>query len=91
MTKRHLESLSKQQQDEILGLPPDEWVEDAENEPEQNPPLVYYGGHLTVVNESRLQEPPWDAENEEEDYTEAQEEDAWWARMLLDVEGDEQC
>ena len=33
MTKRYLESLSKQQQDEILGLPPDEWTEEAENEP----------------------------------------------------------
>jgi hypothetical protein len=33
MTKRYLESLPKEQQDDILGLPPDEWVESAENEP----------------------------------------------------------
>ena len=36
MTKRYLESLPKEQQDDILGLPPDEreWYESAENEPE---------------------------------------------------------
>lgn len=33
MTKRYLESLPKEQQDDILGLPPDEWDESAENEP----------------------------------------------------------
>jgi len=33
MTKRYLESLPKEQQDDILGLPPDEWTDDAENEP----------------------------------------------------------
>ncbi len=33
LTKRYLESLPKEQQDEILGLPPDEWTESAENEP----------------------------------------------------------
>ena len=33
MTKRYLESLPKEQQDNILGLPPDEWTESAENEP----------------------------------------------------------
>lgn len=34
MTKRYLESLPKEQQDDILGLPPDEWTESAANEPE---------------------------------------------------------
>jgi len=34
MAKRYLESLPKEQQDDILGVPPDEWVESAENEPE---------------------------------------------------------
>ena len=33
MTKRHLNNLPKEQQADILGLPPDEWTEDAENEP----------------------------------------------------------
>jgi hypothetical protein len=33
MTKRYLESLPKEQQDDILGIPPDEWTESAENEP----------------------------------------------------------
>lgn len=33
MTKRYLESLPKEQQDDILGLPPDEWDESAENVP----------------------------------------------------------
>jgi len=37
MTKRYLESLPKEQQDDILGLPPDEWTESAENEPEDWP------------------------------------------------------
>lgn len=36
MTKRYLESLPKEQQDDILGLPPDEWVESAENEPTED-------------------------------------------------------
>jgi hypothetical protein len=35
MTKRYLESLPKEQQDDILGLPPDEWYESAENEPDE--------------------------------------------------------
>ena len=34
MTKRYLESLPKEQQDDILGLPPDEWTESAESVPE---------------------------------------------------------
>jgi len=33
MAKRYLESLPRKQQDDILGLPPDEWTESAENEP----------------------------------------------------------
>jgi hypothetical protein len=35
MTKRYLESLPKEQQDDILGVPPDEWTESAENEPDE--------------------------------------------------------
>jgi len=53
MTKRYLESLPKEKQDDILGLPFDEWTEEAENEPT--------------------------------------EEESWWARMLAEEGGDEQC
>lgn len=35
MTKRYLESLPQAEQDDILGLPRDEWDESAENEPTQ--------------------------------------------------------
>jgi len=34
MTKRYLESLPQAEQDAILGLPPNEWDESAENEPD---------------------------------------------------------
>ena len=48
MTKRYLESLPKEQQDDILGIPPDEWTESAENEPEiewePSPDDDYYRG-----------------------------------------------
>ena len=57
MTKRYLESLPKEKQDDILGLPFDGWDE-------------------------------WDesAENEA-----SAKEELWWARMLAEEGGDEQC
>jgi len=44
MTKRYLDTLPKEQQDDILGIPPDEWTDSAENEPTEWPDDDVYRG-----------------------------------------------
>lgn len=47
ITKRYLESLPEEEQNNILGLPPsdEEWTDDAENEPT----LVYHDGEILEI------------------------------------------
>jgi len=77
MTKRYLESLPKEQQDDILGLPPDEWTESAENEPTEFVERIIAGDMNALLHNLDLCIAEAEAERE-------------WAEVLTDEE-DEQC